>query len=190
MKKQNKIFVLLAVCVLLLAGCGKKNEVNAMDMDNESLYGELVAGLEDGEQFALVDVGEPNDVLFTTDQTYDDGNGHNAAICCTAYYSFDGKVCSVDMESMGTAYPVCWGDRCVYTASGHSLSVYRLDKKEKQWTVSTYEEVFSQEGDSVYRLTQNGETKDISEQDYEEVLKEYSGSTVVNFGYGASDNPF
>ena len=50
--------------------------------------------------------------------------------------------------------------------------------------------MFSQEGDSVYRLTQNGETKDISEQDYEEVLKEYSGSTVVNFGYGASDNPF
>lgn len=188
MKKYNRIFLLLAACALLAAGCGKNNETNGVD--NEELYGELIAGLGDEEQFSLQDVGEQKDVLFTTDLTYDDGNGHNAAGYCTLYYAFDGEVYSIDIESMGTAYPVCYGEKCVYTASGHSLNIYRFDQKEKQWVVSIYEEVFDGDKYSSYRLTEDGKTKIISQKDYEKAMKEYGESTVVNFGYGASDNPF
>lgn len=188
MKKQNRIFLLLAAYALLAAGCGKKDA--ASGADNEELYGALIAELGDEEQFSLQDVGEQNDVLFTTDLTYDDGNGHNAAVYCTLYYSLDGEVCSIDIESMGTAYPVCYGDQCVYTASGHSLRIYRFDQKKKQWAVSLYEEVVDGDEDSVYQLTEDGETKSISQKDYEKAMKEYGESTVVNFGCGASDNPF
>ncbi len=185
MKKHNRIFLLMAACALLSAGCGKNNGT-----DNETLYGGLIAGLEDEEQYSLRDIGEKNDVLFTTNLTYDDGNGHNAAAYCTLYYSLHGEVYSIDIESMGTAYPVCCGDKCVYTASGHSLNIYRFDEKGKQWTVSLYEEVFSGDEDSSYQLTEAGETKAISEKDYEKALQEYGESAVVSFGYGASDNPF
>ena len=187
MKKINRI-LLLAICSLLLAGCGKNNETN--DADNGELYGGLIAELGDEEQFSLRDIGEENDVLFTTDLTYDDGHGHNAAVYCTMYYSFGGKVYPIDIESMGTAYPVCYGDKCVFTSSGHSLNIYRFDKKEKQWAVSLYEEIPSGDTDSSYQLTEDGRTKAISKKDYEKALNEYSESTVVNFGYGASDNPF
>ena len=187
MKKYHRTFLLVTACVLL-AGCGKHKETNGAD--NEELYGGLIAGLGDAEQFSLRDIGEQNDVLFTTDLTYDDGNGHNAAAYCTLYYAFGGEVYSIDVESAGTAYPICYGDKCVYTASGHSLNLYRFDGKKRQWTVSVYEEVPDGEEGSACQLTENGETKAVSEKDYKTVLKEYGESTVVNFGYGASDNPF
>ena len=161
MKKYHRVFLLLTACVLL-AGCGKHKETDGAD--NEELYGRLIAGLGDEEQFSLCDIGEQNAVLFTTDSTYDDGDGHNAAAYCTLYYAFDGEIYSIDVGSAGTAYPICYGDKCVYAASGHGLNIYRFDEKERQWTVSLYEE--------------------------ENILKEYRGSTVVNFGYGTSDNPF
>lgn len=187
-KKYYRIFLLLAACALLLAGCGKHEETNGAD--NEELYGGLIAELGDEEQFSLQDIGEQNDVLLTTDLTYDDGNGHNAAVYGTLYYAFDGEAYAINIESDGTAYPICYGDKCVYTASGHSLNIYRFDKKEKQWTVSRYEEVFDENANSAYQLTKDGKTKDIPEKDYEKAMKEYGESTVVNFGCGASDNPF
>ncbi len=187
MKKYYRMLLLLTACVLL-AGCGQHKETNGAD--NEKLYGGLIAGLGDEEQFSLQDIGEPNDVLFTTDLTYDDWNGHNAAVYCALHYAFDGDVYSIDIESAGTAYPICYGDKCVYTASGHSLNLYRFDGKARQWTFSLYEEIPSEEEDSTYQLTEGGETKAISEKDYENALKEYGESAVVNFGYGASDHPF
>ncbi len=186
MKKYHRMFLLLAACVLL-AGCGKQKGTS--DADNEELYGELIAGLGDEEQFSLCDIGEQNDVLFTSNLTYDDLNGHNAAAVGALHYAFDGEVYSVDVESAGTAYPICYGDKCVYTASGHSLNIYRFDQKKKQWTVSLYVEIPNGEGDSTYQLTEDGETKAISAKDYGKVLEEYTQGTVVNFGYGASDNP-
>ena len=177
--------LMLAAGVLLLVNSGKGE-----DRNNSSLYGDINAGLGDEEQFSLADIGEKNDVLFTTDMTYDDGNGHNAAVYCEAYYSSDGKLYELGrIESMGTAYPVSCGERCIYTASEHSLEIYKFDRKGKRWVASRYEEVFDEEGNASYRYTEDGAVKDVSETDYQRAIDEYGESIVVNFGYGASDNP-
>lgn len=177
--------LMLAAGVLLLVNSGKGE-----DRNNSSLYGDIIAGLGDEEQFSLADIGEKNVVLFTTDMTYDDGNGHNAAVYCEAYYSSDGKLYELGrIESMGTAYPVSYGERCIYTASEHSLEIYKFDRKGKRWVASRYEEVFDEEGNASYRYTEDGAVKDVSETDYQRAIDEYGESIVVNFGYGASDNP-
>lgn len=176
--------LMLAAGVLLLVNSGKGE-----DRNNSSLYGDIIAGLGDEEQFSLADIGEKNVVLFTTDMTYDDGNGHNAAVYCEAYYSSDGKLYELGrIESMGTAYPVSCGERCIYTASEHSLEIYKFDRKGKRWVASRYEEVFDEEGNASYRYTEDGAVKDVSETDYQRAIDEYGESIVVNFGYGASDN--
>ena len=47
-------------------------ENRIQDTGNEE-YGGIIAGHGDDEQFALEDIGEKYDVLFTTDMTYEDG---------------------------------------------------------------------------------------------------------------------
>ena len=190
MKKQYLVgfaalVLVLTVCAVLFVKAGKNKE------DNENLYGDIIAGLGDDEQFSLRDIGEKNDVLFTTDMTYDDGNGHNATINCDVYYALEGEVYPLgSIESMGTAWPVSYGEKCIYTASLHSLVVYRFDQKKKQWTVSWYEERFDDNGDASYQYIEDGEVKTISEKEYLDAWKVMEKGTVINFGYGASDNPY
>ena len=190
MKKQYLVgfavlVLVLTVCAVLFAKAGKNKE------DNENLYGEIIAGLGDDEQFSLRDIGEKNDVLFTTDMTYDDGNGHNAAINCDVYYALEGEVYPLgSIESMGTAWPVSYGEKCIYTASLHSLVIYRFDQKKKQWTVTQYEERFDENGDTSYQYIEDDELKPISEKEYLDEWENMEKATVINFGYGASDNPY
>jgi len=175
----------LAVCIVLYAEVGKNRE------DNENLYGHIIAELGDDEQFSLRDIGEKNDVLFTTDMAYDDGNGHNAAVNCEVYYALEGEAYPLGrIESMGTAWPVSYGEKCIYTASEHSLEVYRFDQKGKRWTALQYEERFDENGNASYQCTEDGETKAVSEKEYLDAMEDYGRGTVINFGYGASDNPY
>ena len=69
--------LMLAAGVLLLVNSGKGE-----DRNNSSLYGDIIAGLGDEEQFSLADIGEKNVVLFTTDMTYDDGREHGDRLSC------------------------------------------------------------------------------------------------------------
>ncbi len=190
MKKQYLVgFVALILVLTVSTALFVKAEKNKED--NETLYGHIIAQLGDDEQFSLRDIGEKNDVLFTTDMTYDDGNGHNAAICCDVYYTLEGEEYPLGrIESMGTAWPVSYGEKCIYTASLHSLVIYRFDQKKKQWTVSQYEERFDENGDASYQYIENDEAKTISEKEYLDAWKTMEKGTVVNFGYGASDNPY
>ena len=190
MKKQYLVgfvalILVLTVGTVLFAKAGGNKE------DNTNLYGYIIAGLGDDEQFSLRDIGEKNDVLFTTDMTYDDGNGHNAAIDCDVYYALEGEEYPLGhIESMGTAWPVSYGEKCIYTASLHSLEVYRFDQKKKQWTVLQYEERFEESGDASYQCIESGEAKTISEEEYLDAMADYGKATIINFGYGASDNQY
>ena len=152
MTKYGGRYLITALFLCLFTGCG-----SAEKESNEDLYGEIIAGLGDEEQYSLQDIGEKNDVLFTTDMTYDDGNGHNAALSCKVYYSVDGEFYTLErIESLGTAWPVSYGEKCIYTASEHSLEVYRFDQKKKQWTVLQYEERFDENGNASYQYIEDG----------------------------------
>lgn len=190
MKKRYSVG--LAVLVLVLTVCSVLFvKVAEKEEDNEELYGQIIAELGDEEQFSLRDIGEKNNVLFTTDMTYDDGNGHHAAACCDVYYALEGEVYPLGhIESMGTTWPISYGEKCIYTASEHSLEVYRFEQKKKRWAVLQYEERVDESGDTSYWCMEDGETKTISEKEYSDAMEDYGKGTVVNFGYGASDNPY
>ena len=154
-KKRNRnsavLPAVLMALVMALTGCGQRGK------NRNEEYGEVIAGLGDDEQFALEDIGENYDVLFTTDMTYDDRTGHNAAVYCDVYYALSGEEYPLGrIESMGTAWPVSYGEKCIYTASEHSLEVYRFDQKKKQWTVLQYEERFDENGNASYQYIEDG----------------------------------
>jgi hypothetical protein len=90
------------------------------------------------------------------------------------------------VESMGTAYPVSYGKRCIYTASEHSLQIYEIDTAKQQLSLKAEYEIIFDETDRIsYRCTKDGQEEMISEEAYAKIYKEYEKSTVVSFGYGA-----
>lgn len=195
MKKYYLICAALAICVLAAVGFVKMEGQNG-----EDLYGAIIAGLGDDEQFALLDFDEGQQVLLTTDLTYDDGNGHNAALYCNVCICVDKKAYYAlgSIESMGTAYPVSFAKGRIYAASGHSVAVYTFDTVNRQWVTTQYEEVFDENGKaSYYRITtgtasnQNigvREKESVSEEDFLAVMEEYGEAGVVSFGYGADES--
>lgn len=150
------------------------------------MYGETVANLGDDEQFALVDIGMANDVLLVTDGSYD-YDGVNASIGCEVYYYIDGEVRDLGrIESMSTAYPVCYGDKCLYTASNSSFEIYVIDTAERVLVTETqYKADYSEDDGVYYKITDGAEI--ISEEEFWASFEIYGAGTVVNFGYGASD---
>ena len=46
------------------------------------------------------------------------------------------------------------------------------------------------DGNASYRYIEDDETKTISEKEYLDAWKIMEKGTVINFGYGASDNPY
>ena len=183
MKRDKVLVIIMSIVMLMLAGCGKSGG------EKNQEYGEVIAKLGDEEQYALGDIGEKEDVLFTTDSTYEDGLGHSAALYSNVYYIIDGKACDLGrIESMGTAYPISYGKKCIYTASEHSLEIYVIDISNQQLVLKEqYETVFDDTDQVSYRLVKDGKEEMISEKDYLKVYEEYQQGTVVNFGYGASD---
>lgn len=137
--------------------------------ENASLYGNIIAGLEDQTQFALVDIGLEHPVLFTTEQSYTYDTGVQAALDCHVYYVIDGSVRDLgSVESEGTAYPVSYGQGCIYTAGNHSVSKYVIDE-------TTYQLICEQKDDTQ------------SEADFNKAMEAYHESAPISFSYGAAE---
>lgn len=195
MKKYYLICAALAVCMLMTVGF-----IRMERQSGEDLYGAIIAGLGDDEQFALLDFDEGQQVLLTTDFTYDDGNGNSVAINCNVCIRIDGKAYYAlgSIESMGTAYPVSYDKGRLYTASGHDVTVYTFDMVNRQWVTTQYEEVFDENGTaSYYRITTGTASNQnigmrakeaVSEEDFLAVMEEYGEAEVVSFGYGAGQS--
>lgn len=137
--------------------------------ENASLYGNTIAGLDDQTQFALVDIGLEHTVLFTTEQSYTYDAGVQAALDCHVYYVIDGSVKDLgSVESEGTAYPVSYGQGCIYTAGNHSVSRYVIDE-------TTYQLICEQKDDTQ------------SEADFNKAMEAYHEAVPISFSYGASE---
>lgn len=137
--------------------------------ENASLYGNIIAGLDDQTQFALVDIGLEHPVLFTTEQSYTYDTGVQAALDCHVYYVIDGSVKDLgSVESEGTAYPVSYGQGCIYTAGNHSVSKYVIDE-------TTYQLICEQKDDTQ------------SEADFNKAMEAYHESVPISFSYGAAE---
>lgn len=181
--KRKGILLVIMMFAVALTGCGQSKSEK-----NSEYYGEIIAGLGDEEQFAIEDIGEKNDVLFVADATYDDGLVHNAAMYCDVYYAVDGEAYDLGrIESMGTAYPVSYGKKCIYTASEHTLEIYVIDAPNHRLLLKEQYEAVYGEGDEIsYRRLQGDKEESIPEEEYLKIYEEYGQSAVVDFGYGAS----
>ena len=159
--------------------------------ENASLYGNTIAGLDDQTQFALVDIGLEHDVLFVTEQSYTYDTGIEAALYCQVYYSIDGSVKDLgSVESEGTAYPVSYGQGCIYTAGNHSVSKYVIDETTYQLICEQKDEVsYDADGNASYIRSYPGMDKEKSstEKTYNEAMEAYHEAVPISFSYGASE---
>ena len=159
--------------------------------ENELLYGNTIAALDDQTQFALVDIGLEHDVLFVTEQSYTYDTGIEAALYCQVYYSIDGSVKDLgSVESEGTAYPVSYGQGCIYTAGNHSVSKYVIDEMTYQLICEQKDEVsYDADGNVSYIRSYPGMDKEKSstEKAYNEAMEAYSQAVPISFSYGASE---
>mgnify|MGYP004570142787 FL=1 len=157
--------------------------------ENELLYGNTIAALDDQTQFALVDIGLEHDVLFVTEQSYTYDTGIEAALYCQVYYSIDGSVKDLgSVESEGTAYPVSYGQGCIYTAGNHSVSKYVIDEMTYQLICEQKDEVsYDADGNVSYIRSYPGMDKEKSstEKAYNEAMEAYSQAVPISFSYGA-----
>lgn len=157
--------------------------------ENELLYGNTIAALDDQTQFALVDIGLEHDVLFVTEQSYTYDTGIEAALYCQVYYSIDGSVKDLgSVESEGTAYPVSYGQGCIYTAGNHSVSKYVIDETTYQLICEQKDEVsYDADGNVSYIRSYPGMDKEKSstEKAYNEAMEAYSQAVPISFSYGA-----
>lgn len=158
-------------------------------VENELLYGNTIAALDDQTQFALVDIGLEHAVLFTTEQSYTYDTGVQAALDCHVYYVIDGSVKDLgSVESEGTAYPVSYGQGCIYTAGNHSVSKYVIDEMTYQLICEQKDEVsYDADGNVSYIRSYPGMDKEKSstEKAYNEAMEAYSQAVPVSFSYGA-----
>lgn len=159
--------------------------------ENASLYGNTIAGLDDQTQFALVDIGLEHTVLFTTEQSYTYDAGVQAALDCHVYYVVDGSVKDLgSVESEGTAYPVSYGQGCIYTAGNHSVSKYVIDETTYQLICEQKDEVsYDADGNASYIRSYPGmdKEKNSTEKTYNEAMEAYHEAVPISFSYGASE---
>ena len=159
--------------------------------ENASLYGNTIAGLDDQTQFALVDIGLEHTVLFTTEQSYTYDAGVQAALDCHVYYVVDGSVKDLgSVESEGTAYPVSYGQGCIYTAGNHSVSKYVIDETTYQLICEQKDEVsYDADGNASYIRSYPWMDKEKSstEKTYNEAMEAYHEAVPISFSYGASE---
>ena len=186
MERKTGISVKKIICraaalaaVLCLTACGKKKESN--------VYGPTIAGLEDEELFALVEIGADSPVLLVTDQYYDDGV-NQASIFCNVYYAGDGEVRKLGtIESLGTAYPVSYDDSGLYAGSGHGMQRFVIDDETDTLVLEEeLAETFDSDGNASYTRTLRGETKMITEEEYLAEMEKYADTVTVHFVYGAT----
>ena len=159
--------------------------------ENASLYGNTIAGLDDQTQFALVDIGLEHTVLFTTEQSYTYDAGVQAALDCHVYYVVDGSVKDLgSVESEGTAYPVSYGQGCIYTAGNHSVRKYVIDETTYQLICEQKDEVsYDADGNASYIRSYPGMDKEkiSTEKTYNEAMEAYHEAVPISFSYGASE---
>lgn len=159
--------------------------------ENELLYGNTIAALDDQTQFALVDIGLEHAVLFTTEQSYTYDTGVQVTLDCHVYYVIDGSVKDLgSVESEGTAYPVSYGQGCIYTAGNHSVGKYVIDEMTYQIICEQKDEVsYDADGNVFYIRSYPGMDKEKSstEKAYNEAMEAYSQAVPISFSYGAAE---
>lgn len=102
-----------------------EEEAPDIDITGCDTFTQIVdTALSDGMGYAPMDIGDES-VLFVSGATYDDLEGHEAAIDSTLFIYKDGAPYEIGkVVSGGTAYPISINDRYIYSGSNHWICKY------------------------------------------------------------------
>ena len=197
-KNVKKTAILLGlVSVIGLCGCDSKEQKMAQkdteviaekvmqEEAGENIYSEVITSLKEGEYYTCIRIaGYDQPILFVTDGSYT-YNDVEAAIWCDVYYIWDGTAMNLGkISSSGTAYPISYDDKGIYTSGGHYAIRYVIDCEAKELVAAEYaNETFDSDANVtyVYFDLEDGE-RVVEDGSYLDAMFEaLSDAKVVNF---------
>ncbi len=157
-------------------------------------FDELISYLKDGEAYAYFDIeGFDGQVLAVTDGTFEDLEGHSAAIDATFYGDIGGTVCFIgNAFGGGTAYPIRCDGTVIYAAGNHEYQSEFMGSDGRALIVKDYIHVdYDENGNASYsgfrRDTSSSEGEDIptdpaeAEQIFNELFAGLADKPVLDF---------
>lgn len=125
MKKYKYGGILFIVFLLSVTGC-----VNNGNSNNDA-YSSIIAELDDNASYAFLEMDYPEDVLVTTEQTYDSGIEESAAVQCNVYYFYNNEVIELgSIESLSTAYPLSFTRDAIWAGDNTAIKKYFIKDGE------------------------------------------------------------
>ena len=132
-----------------------------VDIEGCDTFTQIVDKLPAGYGYTNATIGD-TDVLLVTDQTFDDLDGHNAAIDAEVFtYTESGTPQYAGyIEAGGTAYPLAVNSGKLYAGGNHFMKVYTMSYGFPCWDEYAWEE-FDTNGNVTYQY--RSDIKSISE---------------------------
>lgn len=181
--------IIAAVCFLTNPSGEDQEGITSADGITSSeyadIYGEVIANLKENELFAIIETNAPLPVLLVTseDMTFDDISGERATLWCDVYYPVDGIVKQIGLaSSSGTAYPIAYDKTGIYEAGGHGMHRYEIDCQNSEMKIAeaVYVE-YDEDANESYYMEENGDVREITEEEYLTVWEKYKEAFVVSF---------
>ena len=157
-------------------------------------YDELLSYLKKDNGYAFFELeGYDGKLLAVTEQTFDDLEGHRAAIEATFYGETDGQVRFVgNAFSDGTAYPIRCDGKVIYSGGNHEFNSEFMNKDGNALIVKDYMVVdYDENGEASYygfhRETNTSEDEDIpsdpaeAEKVFDSLFAEMGDKEVMDF---------
>lgn len=102
---------------------------------------------------------------------------------CDVYYPIDGMIKQIgQVATLGTAYPITYDKTGIYEAGRHGMHRYEIDWQDGDMKIveSIYEEYDDDANMSCY-MEENGDMREITEEEYLTVWEKYREAFVVSF---------
>ncbi len=156
--------------LLSVEGSGRPPVAESVPIEGSG-YEELIAGLEEGTAYALIDLGgHIGKVLLVSEEGsyWDSENKKEESFFAEVYYIMEDTLYDLGYVSgSGTAYPIGYGEDGIYVAGGHYVGRYLPDTESRHLKLEEYaSEVFDTEGNATYFVYREGEEKVVEDDTY------------------------
>lgn len=191
--KQLKWLLLITIIICSTVGCQKESKVEKKTSDqvvetvNIDLdeYDEFIQKLPKTDFFAEVDMGLDYPVLLLTEGVYDNLDGNNrVTIDAEVYYIVDKSVQKIgNLESGGTAYPLCCDSGAFYVGGNDFAAKFTFDDKKDEFVVSDSVNVQYEEGtgNPTYTGTHDGKEIELTEDEFYHFFDYQKFAKIINF---------
>ena len=183
------VCIIVAVCILTKPSREYQENIaaagGATSSEYVDVYGEAIRNLKENELFAIIETNAPLPVLLVTseDMTFDDISGDRATMQCDVYYPIDGMIKQIgQVATSGTAYPITYDKTGIYEAGGHGMHRYEIDCQNSEMKIAEaiYME-YDEDANESYYMEENGNVREITEEEFLTAWGKYSKATVVSF---------